>query len=98
MGPFELLLLGVIHFVVVGLDVVAFFVTIRLLHLWRPCAPLRALNDVGAPVVNPLSDRVLALLPAISRRGGGRPDIAAACVLMAFIFVCRLALTLAFRR
>ena len=97
MGPFEILLVGVIHFVVVGLDVIAFFVSVRILHLWHPCAPLRALNDVGAPIVNPLSGRVRRLLPAISRQGGVRSDVAAAGVVIAIILVCRLALVLALR-
>ncbi len=47
---FELLFVSIIHLVMIGLDIVSFFVVIRVLSLCWPMRPLLALDRVCQPV------------------------------------------------
>ena len=60
---FELLFVSIIHLVVIGLDVIAFFLVIRVLTLRWPTRPLLSLDHVGKPVTDPLIESVTRAIP-----------------------------------
>ncbi len=60
---FKLIAHSVLYLIVTGLDVVAFFLVIRILvHRW-PVRPLLALDRVGEPITTPLIDAVVRMIP-----------------------------------
>lgn len=63
MGLFGHLIVGVVHLVLVALDIMVFFLIVRLVFRRWTVAALKALDDVGAPLI----DRVL---PGVGERIG----------------------------
>lgn len=56
------LLMCFLYFVCVGLDVVLFFLQIRLILLWRTVHWLAPFNDAGKPLVNAVTAEVSQFL------------------------------------
>jgi hypothetical protein len=60
---FKLIAHSVLYLVVTGLDVLAFFLVIRILVNRWPVRPLLALDRVGEPVTTPLIEAAVRALP-----------------------------------
>jgi uncharacterized protein YggT (Ycf19 family) len=89
---FELLVFSIIYLVMIGLDVVAFFVVVHVLTLRWPTRQLLALDRVGEPISDPLIEAVTRAIPSNwSGREERRKHIAAATTLLV-VALCRLAL------
>ena len=86
------LLVGLIALATVGLDIVGFFLVVRLAKAFRPARFLVALDRIGAPAIDPLIEatgRTLGFAP--SRLGPDRTRFVAAMALLV-IALCRLGL------
>lgn len=93
MGLLINLALGVVHFVFVALDVVAFFLVIRLLALRCPKAMFNAFNRVGAPLVDPMMATMGRAISGTGSRQAVRARMFEALVLLASVEAFRLAMT-----
>ncbi len=89
---FELLFVSVIHLAVIGLDIVGFFVVIRVLILRWPARPLLALDRVGEPVTDPLIEAVERAMPCAWITGEKRRQHFGAAAALLVLALCRLAL------
>ena len=89
---FELLILSIIHLVVIGLDVVSFFLVIRALTLRWPLRPFLAMDRVGQPVTDLLIEFVARAIPRDWIDGDHRRKQVAAAVTLLVVALCRLAL------
>jgi len=89
----KLLFVSIIHLVMIGLDVIAFFVVIRVLALRWPARPLLALDRVGQPVTDPLIEAVARAIPCDWIDGEQRRRRIAAAVTMLVVALCRLGLS-----
>ena len=89
---FELLFVAVIHLALIGLDVVGFFVVIRVLALRWPARPLLALDRVGMPVTHPLIEAVARAVPCDWTTSEERQKHIAAAMALLVLALCRLAL------
>ena len=89
---FELLIVSIIYLAMIGLDVLSFFVVIRILVLQWPRRPLLAFDQVGKPVTDPL---LAAVNRAVPRAWTGSPErhrhIVTAIALLG-LALCRLGL------
>lgn len=93
MGPTLSLFLAMAQFVLLGVDIVGFFVLNRLIRLRWPAAALLAFDQVGRPLVDPLV-RTVARAISIKWKGPGRPDEhLVAAVTLLLVALCRLVLT-----
>lgn len=90
----ELLLVSVIHLAVIGLDVFAFFVVIRVLTLRWPARPLLALDRVGEPITDPLIEAVTRAISCHWMTGEERRKHLAPAATLLVLALCRLALGL----
>lgn len=63
MGLLEHLVASLVHLVVIGIDVVGFFLVVRLLVIRWPKRLLLALDRVGKPVVQLLVGAVIRVSP-----------------------------------
>jgi|GEM_PF-2341216 len=88
----EFLLASVIHLAVIGLDVIGFFVVIRVLALRWSARPLLALDRVGGPVTDPLIEAVTRAIPCHWMTGEKRRKHVAAAATLLVLSLCRLAL------
>ena len=89
---FELLIGSIIHLAVIGLDIMGFFLVIRVLVLRWPTRPLLAVNRVGEPVTDPLVEAVVRALPGHWMAGEGRRTRVATAAALLVLALCRLAL------
>lgn len=90
---FQLLIVSIVHLAMIGLDVLSFFVVIRMLALRWPKPPLLALDQVGKPVTDPLLASVNRALPwGWSSNPERRKNVVAAVALLG-LALCRLGLT-----
>lgn len=86
-----ILLVAILKLVMVGLDIAAFFVTIRLITLHWPVAPLLAFDRLGQPLVDPLVNMMQRMIPADwLGRDPRRTRLSTAAALLA-VAICRLA-------
>lgn len=90
---FQLLLASIVHLMATGLDVLSFFVVVRILAQRWPGRLVLAFDQVGKPVTGPL---LAAVGRAIPSRWTGHPErrkhyVAAATLLV--LALCRLGLT-----
>lgn len=60
---FKLIAHSVLYLIITGLDVVAFFLVIRILVNRWPVRPLLALDRVGEPVTTPLIEAAVRTMP-----------------------------------
>ncbi len=85
--------ISIIHLAVIGLDVIGFFVVIRVLTLRWLARPLLALDRVGEPITDLLIESVGRAVPTNwVDRGKRRTHFTAAMTLLV-LALCRLALT-----
>jgi hypothetical protein len=91
LGLLESLFLAVINLTLVGLDVIAFFLVIRLLTLRWPKAMFLAFNRVGAPLVDPMIATLARAMPGIGNRQAVRARKIEATTLLAGVVAFRLA-------
>lgn len=70
------LFVGVLHLIVVAIDVVAFFFIVRLLVTRWPIAWLKALDGAGAPVVDGLYETLGKRVGVASFHGASKALIA----------------------
>ncbi len=93
MNVVALLCLAVVGLVCVGLDIIGFFVTVRIITLHWRIRPLLAFDRVGRPLVDPLVAAVQQAIPADwLGREPRRTKLATAATLMA-VAVCRFAIS-----
>lgn len=85
--------LAVIHVILVGLDVIAFFLVIRVLVTRWPVAMFLAFNRVGAPLVDPMMATMAKAIPGIGSRPSLRARMIEALVLLASVEAFRFAVT-----
>jgi uncharacterized protein YggT (Ycf19 family) len=90
---FQLLIASIVHLALVGLDVLSFFVVVRILAQRWSRRPLLAFDQVGKPITDPL---LAAVGRAIPCNWTGHPErrkhyVAAATLLV--LALCRLGLT-----
>jgi len=93
MRLFEAVAIALVGLVSLGLDIVCFFLVVRLITLrWR-IGPLLAFDQVGRPIVDPLVGVLRQVLPPDWLGPEPRRSrLATAAVLLA-ITVCRLAVS-----
>ena len=94
---FELLILSTVHLAMIGLDVIGFFVVIRVLILRWPTRALLALDRVGQPVTDPLIAAVARAIPCEWIDDGDRRRQVAPAATMLLVALCRVALAGLFR-
>lgn len=88
----ELLFVLVVHLAVIGLDVIGFFLIIRVLTLRWPVRLLLALDRVGRSITDPLIEAVTRALPCHWMTGEDRRKHLAAAATLLVLALCRLAL------
>ena len=88
----ELLFVSIIYLAVVGLDVICFFVVVRVLALRWPARPLLALDRVGKPATDPLLESAFRAIPGHWVSSEQRRKHFAAALTLLVIALCRLAL------
>ena len=72
-----------VHLVIIGLDLIVFFTIVRAVGSRWPVRPIRALDQVGAPIMDPLIEAVSRAIPAPAASGSRIPEgIAAIAVLL----------------
>ncbi|MBP7936889.1 MAG: hypothetical protein KA354_19785 [Phycisphaerae bacterium] len=92
MGLPQALLSAVGSLVAQGLDILSFFVIVRLITLYWRLRPLLAFDRVGQPLVDPILSAVQRVIPMEwASREPQRTRLVAAVALLA-VAVCRLAL------
>ena len=89
---FELLLILIIQLAMIGLDVIGFFVVVRALVTRWPVRPLLAFDQIGRPVVDPLTDAVDRALPLLLVRDLACRTRAILALTLLTIALCRLGL------
>jgi hypothetical protein len=89
---FDLFIKSVIYLAIVGLDIVGFFLVIRVLILRWPVRPLMALDRVGQSVTDPLVESVTRAIPWGWLDGDERRRQFAAAGTLLLVSLCRLAL------
>lgn len=75
MGLFGNLLYGILHLGVVGIDLVTFFLVVRLLAARWPLEWLKAFDRVGAPIVDGLQRAIGKRLGIASFNGSSQAII-----------------------
>ena len=89
---FELLFVSIIHLAMIGLDVIGFFLVIRVLAFRWPARPLLALDRMGEPAINPLIESAARALPSDWIALEERRKLFAAAMALLVIALCRAAL------
>lgn len=91
LGLLESSFLAMIHLTLVGLDIIAFFLVIRLLTLHWPIAMFLAFNRAGAPLIDPMMTTLARAMPGIGNRQAVRARMIEATTLLAGVVAFRLA-------
>ena len=89
---FELLFVSIIHLAMIGLDLISFFLVIRVLTFRWPARPLLALDRIGEPVIDPLLATVGRTVPSDWTNGKVRLRHLDAAVTLLVLALCRLVL------
>ena len=89
---FEMLFAAIIHLVMIGLDLIGFFIVIRVLALRWPARPLLALDRVGKPALDPLIESAARAIPCDWIDDQRRRKHFAAAMVLLILSLCRLAL------
>jgi hypothetical protein len=88
----DLLIKSVIYLAVIGLDMIGFFLVIRVLVLRWPVRPLLAFDRVGQSVTDPLVEAATRSIPQRWVDGDVRRKQFAAAGTLLLVSLCRLAL------
>jgi hypothetical protein len=90
---FELLIMSVAYFAAVGIDLVSFFIIVRMVVRRWPKGPLPALDRVGAPITDWVLEQTRQVIPVGWTRGEQHRRWAALAFALAVLAVCRLVLS-----
>jgi len=90
---FQLLIVSIVHLAMIGLDVISFFVVIRILALRWPKRPLLALDQVGRPVTDSVIASFGRAIPWTWTSNPERRKHFAAVATLLGLALCRLGLT-----
>jgi hypothetical protein len=88
----ETLCVAVVGLVSLGLDIVGFFVLVRLITLRWPVRPLLAFDHVGQPLVDWLVHAVQRAIPEDWARSERRRTVLATAATLLTVTLCRLAI------
>lgn len=89
----ELLIVSIVHLAVVGIDVLSFFIVIRLLVQRWPKHLFLRFDQVGRPIVDPLLASVDRAIPCAWTGTSPRRDHIGAAVTLLVLGLCRLGMT-----
>jgi uncharacterized protein YggT (Ycf19 family) len=90
---FELLIVSIVHLAMVGLDVLSFFVVIRLLTQRWPRRLFLRFDQVGKPITDPLLASVNRAIPCSWTGNPERRKHYVASATLLGLALCRLGLT-----
>ncbi len=82
MGLLQPLINCFVHLVIIGLDLIVFFTIVRAVGSRWPVRPIRALGQVGAPIMDPLIEAVSRAIPAPATSGSRTQEGISAIVLL----------------
>lgn len=92
MGLFEALFIPLVRLLTLGLDIVGFFVVVRVVTLHWCIRPLLAFDQVGRPLVDPLVTAMKRVIPADWLGQEPRRTRLATAATLLTVAVCRFAL------
>lgn len=97
MGLLHILFASLLQLATLALDIVGFFLWVRLVSFFRPFPLLRAFDQAGAPLIDPLATFVQRMLPTELRSVDPAGDRLAIALTLLAVGLCLLLLSSAGR-